>query len=372
MKTITLKTVGIKFILVILMALTSYDNYSQTRGNYYTLKDGDFFNMSVWGYNSETTPCDCVPDDDGYCLINIPPNRIVHIKHVITTNCNIYIGSNSYLSIEAGGKLILFGNASMIGDGFLRIDPGGELNVGGDVNLTGNSTVWNDGLLTIGGDLTIDGSGLLCGEGVLDVNGTITGGPPCSSMSVLPITLTYFRGEVNRNAIDLYWETASELNNKYFEVEKSRNGREYFVIDKVKSKSVEGNSSGYLKYTVTDEEPFHGMQYYRLKQIDFDGNFIYSSAISINFSKRSSSFNFYPNPNKGELFIAFDNAENKEALLTIKNALGEIVLSKNIMFNSENGTNSSIIPEAIPSGTYYCNLVYDNTLYSQKIILLPK
>lgn len=371
MKTITLNAVGIKFILTVLMALTCYFGYSQ-RGGYYTLKNGDFLNMSVWGYDSEITPCDCVPDNDGLCIIDIPPNKVVHIRHDISTYCGIYIGSNSYLVVEAGGKLTLFGTASMIGDGFFRIDPGAEVSIGGDVNLTGNSTVWNDGLLTIGGNLTIEGSGLLCGDGVLDVNGTITGGPPCGSMTILPITLTYFRGEVNRNNIDLYWETASELNNEYFEVEKSRNGREYFVIEKVKSKSIEGNSSSNLKYTVTDEEPFHGLQYFRLKQIDFDGNIHYSSAISINFSKRSSTFHFYPNPNKGELFIAFDNAEDKEALLTIKNALGEIVLSENIILNTSNGTNTSIIPNVIPSGTYYCNLIYDNTLYSQKIILLPK
>lgn len=371
MKTITLLVVRIKFILTILMALSSSSSFSQ-RAGYYTLKDGDFLNMSVWGYDSQVTACDCVPDNDGVCGIDIPANKIVHIRHHITSSCDIYIGANSYIAVEPGGRLTLLGSASMIGDGYLTIEPGGEVNIGGLLHLKGNSTVWNDGLLTIGGDLTITDSGLLCGSGVLQLSGTITDDPPCSSMSILPITLTYFRGEVNRKNIDLYWETASELNNEYFEVEKSRNGREYFVIEKIKSKSIEGNSSSNLKYTVTDEEPFHGMQYYRLKQIDFDGNFHYSSAISINYSKRSSTFNFYPNPNKGELFIAFDYAEEKEALLTIKNALGEIVLNKNIMFNTTNGTNSSIIPDAIPSGTYYCNLIYDNTLYSQKIILLPK
>lgn len=372
MKTITLQSVGIKFILAILMILTSYFGYSQ-RGGYYTLKDGDFLNMSVWGYNSEITSCDCVPDDDGLCIINVPANKIVHIRDSITTSCNIYIGANSYLSIEAGGKLILFGSASMIGDGFLQIDPGAEVSIGGDVNLTGNSTVWNDGLLTIGGNLTIEGSGLLCGNGILDINGTITGGPPCGSMSILPITLNYFRGEVNQNKIDLYWETASELNNECFEVEKSRNGREYSVVEKVKSQAYDGNSSSNLKYTVTDANPLHGLSYYRLKQIDLDGNSYYSNAISINFSRKSGShINFYPNPTKGELFIAFDNVGDKEALLMIKNALGEIVLSENITLNTSNGINTSILPNVIPSGTYYCNLIYDNTLYSQKIILLPK
>lgn len=373
MKTITLRAVGIKFILALIMVLTSHFSYSQ-RNSYYTLKDGDFLNMSLWGYNSQTSACDCVPDDDGVCGINVPANRIVHIRDSIHTGCDIYIGANSYIWIEAGGKLILNGGASMIGDGYLQIDPGAEVYIGGNVTLTGNSTVWNNGLLTIGGDLTIEGSGLLCGDGILDVNGTISGGPPCGSMTILPISLTYFRGEINQNKIDLYWETASELNNESFEVEKSRNGKDYVIIDKVKSQAIEGNSGRNLKYTISDENPLHGLSYYRLKQIDLDGNFHYSNAISINFSRKSGlpHIIFYPNPTKGELFISFDNIENTDVMLMIKNSLGEVVLNENISLNTSDGINSSIIPNSIPSGTYFCNLVYGGRLYSQKIVLLPK
>lgn len=372
MKTITLLAVRIEFILTILMALSSNSSFSQ-RAGYYTLKDGDFLNMSVWGYDSQVTPCDCVPDNDGACRIDIPANKIVHIKHNITSSCDIYIGANSYISVEAGGKLTLTGAASMIGDGYLRIDPGGEVNIGGLLHLKGNSTVWNDGLLTIGGDLTITDSGVLCGSGIVQLSGTITDDPPCNSMTILPISLTYFRGEVNRSQIDLYWETASELNNSHFEVEKSRDGRHYFTLERIKSQAIDGNSSGNLKYTVTDSEPFHGLSYYRLKQVDLDENFSYSSAISINFSKKSMPhIKFYPNPTKGELFIELDDAYSKEALLIIKNALGETILTENISLSSSNTLNHSLIPEGIPSGTYYCNLFYDNILHAQKIILLPK
>lgn len=369
MKTIRLLKARIKFMLILLMFTISYSANAQ-RGQYHTLRDGDFLETNTWGFNSTNIECGCYPDDDGACIVNVPANKLVNIYHDITTNCGIYIGANSDIVVHAGGSLTLLGSASMIGDGYLLIEEGATVSVGGNVNLTGNSTVWNNGLFVVGGNLNIDGSGLLCGTGTLVVDGEITG-EYCNSM-VLPVTLLYFSGEINENKINLYWETASESNNDYFDIEKSSDGRNYTLLMRVESKADKGTSNSNLNYFAIDEDPIKGISYYRLKQTDLDKKSRYSSIISIDYLNKKSDVSFFPNPNNGELFVNYINLENKDALLTIKNALNNIVFSGTINADASKGNKIFSMPEEIPSGIYFCTLTVNDKTYSQKIILLPR
>lgn len=370
MKTLRLFKARIRFLLILLMVSISHFCYSQ-RTQYYSLVDGDFLETNVWGLNSVIDPCGCYPDDDGQCIINIPANKLVNIYHNLTTNCGIYIGSNSDVVIHSGGSLTLLGEASMIGDGYLKVEQGGTLTVGGNVHLTGNSTVWNDGLFNIGGNLQIDGSGLLCGSGVLTVEGEMTGTPPCGTI-ILPITLTYFKGEVDENKINLYWETASESDNAYFDIEKSADGRNYSLFMRIDSKADNGNSSDKLSYFAADEDPINGISYYRLKQVDLDRTYKYSSIISINYLSKESTVSFFPNPNHGELFVNYINLENKDAVFTIKDVMNNTVFNGNLAIEVAKGNKVLSIPDEIPSGIYVCTLTINDKTFSQKIILLPR
>lgn len=372
MKTIRLLKAQIRFMLVLLMVALSNSYFAQKGGGYFSLKNGDFLNVEgVWG-TSTTTSCNCVPDDDGVCRIDIPSNQLVHIRHTITSSCTIYIGANSYVIVEAGGFLSLSGGADMIGDGFLQIDQGGSVSVDGDVNLGGNSTVINNGYMNIGGNLTITGSGYMCGNGVLEIDGTITGGPPCNTLIILPIELLYFKGEVNENKIDLYWETLSESNNDYFEIERSSDGHKYTSLMRIDSKADKGNSSSSLSYSAVDEAPIKGISYYRLKQIDLDKKVNYSGIISVNLLSKEFSVNVFPNPNNGELFINYSEIENKNVTLTIKNTLNTVIFSGVVSADASKGNKIFTIPEETPSGIYLLNLSVNDKTFSQKIILLPR
>ncbi len=370
MKTITLKILRIKFVMVALMVI-AFTSYSQT-GDYFSLQNGDFLNYNSWGYNSQIENCGCIPDDDGICNITIPANKTVYVRHALNTSCNMLIGANSILIVESNGSLTLYGPASMIGDGLFQLDAGAVVNIGGNLDLTGNATVINNGFLTIGEDLTFAGSSLLCGTGVLDVIGNITGGAPCASMSILPIELIYFKGTLNHNTVELIWETASELNNDFFEIEKSSDGIDYTLVKRIDSKAIDGNSSSKLKYITTDESPFEGISYYRLKQTDLDRQNKYSTIIAIDFSKKAFDIAFFPNPNKGELFVQYTSIENKTAVMILRNAMDKIVYSKDLEMNSVSHNGALVIPDEIPSGIYYCTLLIDDKSYTQKIILLPK
>lgn len=97
-----------------------------------------------------------------------------------------------------------------------------------------------------------------------------------------------FKG--NNDAVNLSWSTASEVNNDYFEIERSENGKEFSVIASVEGN---GNSSAVSTYQYTDSKPLNGTSYYRLKQVDFDGQYEYSVIRAVNIA---AAYFVYPNP----------------------------------------------------------------------------
>ncbi len=98
----------------------------------------------------------------------------------------------------------------------------------------------------------------------------------------LPVTFLNFDGVIRNNQTLLTWSTASERNNKGFDVEKSADGQTFSSIGFVAGN---GTSSNVNNYTFSDDKLVSGNNYYRLKQIDLDGNFHYSSTIKLEFSK---------------------------------------------------------------------------------------
>jgi hypothetical protein len=102
----------------------------------------------------------------------------------------------------------------------------------------------------------------------------------CSSCA-LPIELIEFNGYSNNQVNVLNWVTASEINNDYFTLEKSRSGIYWEEIVKIDGA---GNSNTITSYEYVDQKPFPQNNYYRLKQTDFDGNSEYFKIIYINKS----------------------------------------------------------------------------------------
>jgi hypothetical protein len=94
----------------------------------------------------------------------------------------------------------------------------------------------------------------------------------------LPIELLYFKGSVYNSDNILHWSTASEDNNDYFTIEKTKDGIDWEIVTR---ESGGGNSSNQLYYSSVDENVESIINYYRLKQTDYDGRFKYSDIISI-------------------------------------------------------------------------------------------
>ena len=146
----------------------------------------------------------------------------------------------------------------------------------------------------------------------------------------LPVKLLYFNATNESNLGQINWATASEINNDYFNIEKSPDGTNFKIIGKIYGA---GNSQQILKYAFTDSNLLQGLNYYRLKQTDYDGKFSYSPVDVISYSseqKESVSLNIYPVPAFDFINIDINSQTDLETPLRIINIFGKIVVEKNV------------------------------------------
>ena len=126
----------------------------------------------------------------------------------------------------------------------------------------------------------------------------------------LPIELLSFNAELKGTYVDLDWETATEINNDYFVVERASENLDWKPILTVTGA---GNSNSLLSYSEKDREPLEGLSYYRLKQVDYDGQFSYSDPVAIfnNQIENSDEVFMYPNPSSaGSVFLRIPEVMN--------------------------------------------------------------
>lgn len=159
------------------------------------------------------------------------------------------------------------------------------------------------------------------------------------------MTLRDFSGEVlfaNRNATKLVWQTATEYQNAGFEIEKSLDGLKFQKIGFVKG---QGSTDG--DYAFIDSD-FDQKAYYRLKQLDEDGNFTYSKTIALAVENgKNTRLEVYPNPSTDGRFIV-KSGELPECLQVI-NVQGQVIEQKNTPLS----INSQIDLSGQPSGVYW-------------------
>lgn len=178
---------------------------------------------------------------------------------------------------------------------------------------------------------------------------------------LLPVNFISFNGELNGDEALLTWSTTNEINNKGFEIEKSYDGKTFDDVGFVKST---GNSSVVNNYSFTDVKVLAGSNYYRLKQMDNDGRFNYSSTIKIDYSK--FSWSILGNPSNNEwLQLQLDKTVNISVQIVSLN--GRIIQTIH-KGNLTAGTYSIPLNLSVRAGIYVVNLIADNKQYSKKII----
>lgn len=155
---------------------------------------------------------------------------------------------------------------------------------------------------------------------------------PCVSITPLPVELVSFTGAATADGITLKWSTASEDNNSHFEVERSTDGKAFEKISQVQG---HGNSSVMLYYDHLDQRPKPGTNYYRLKQVDIDGQFEYSKIIAVNASESMAQelqVILSPNPcQTGNCEISLLNPnQQKEVQVQLQDLSGKVVYEQTV------------------------------------------
>jgi hypothetical protein len=182
-----------------------------------------------------------------------------------------------------------------------------------------------------------------------------------ASGSALPISLLSFKGEHAGSQNILTWATANELNNTGFEVQYSFNRTDFRRSAFVNSKATNGNSSSVLNYQYTDNKAPAGNVYYRLMQIDKDGQSSYSNVILIKGDKINAlTLNMiYPNPAKNVLNLVISSPENNNVNILITDLAGKKVYQQ--AFPIQNGGNNLDLDIAkLPAGTYFLKAACNN------------
>ena len=172
--------------------------------------------------------------------------------------------------------------------------------------------------------------------------------------AVLPISLLNFSGSKQQQSVVLNWQTANEINNDYFSLERSA-GSTFNEIAKV-------DASSKNSYSYIDNQPLNGKNYYRLKQVDKDGNFTYSQIVSVDFNE-ANKYVIFPNPVINDINIKGLNINSKYQF-TIVDAKGYNVAQ----LASNNISTYSWHVENLNTGFYYLNIISGNNITTLKFV----
>jgi hypothetical protein len=184
----------------------------------------------------------------------------------------------------------------------------------------------------------------------------------------LPVELLSFEATaVNNEYIKLNWSTATEINNDGFEVQKSTDGINFTKIGWVKGM---GNTTNKQDYLFNDMEAFDGVNYYRLKQIDYNGDFEYSPIVAATIRSNGGfqMADLYPNPARDiiNLDLMMHNLGNIK--YTVYNTIGQPVLVETGVMTK--GKNTVQINTAnLPAGTYMLTVEQADKVETKRFVV---
>lgn len=195
--------------------------------------------------------------------------------------------------------------------------------------------------------------------GTINYGTNTAGGTQTISCSALPVGLLYFNGKNEGNENVLEWCTATETNNDFFTVERSYNGEEFVPLGVIEGA---GNSDHQLRYQYTDSSPLHGLNYYRLKQTDFNSQFSYSGLIAVDYEEENTLI-IFPNPVSDRLRVEASPGSVAE----IRNAQGVLMLMQKCDDISES---LEFDTSTLAPGIYFVTVCAAQRRWKQQIVKL--
>ena len=169
----------------------------------------------------------------------------------------------------------------------------------------------------------------------------------------LPVTITSLTGQRVGSKISLHWTTATEINNKGFEIERSADGLRFIKVMYLATNAPGGNSTASISYDADDIAPMSGVNYYRIKQIDKDGKATYSNAVAVRGLPVSllTLGTLYPNPAKEKITAYFQSPVAVDITVIISDMTGKVI-RKQAAGLSVGDNNVALDVNTLPPGSY--------------------
>ncbi|MEO1257372.1 MAG: T9SS type A sorting domain-containing protein [Bacteroidota bacterium] len=218
-------------------------------------------------------------------------------------------------------------------------------------------------------DIVSPNAAASCGSGVC--SRTATGVSSFSPFGVgeansLPVELIDFQAKVQEGrTVLLDWRTATELNNEGFEIERSINGKNWERLGFVAGT---GTTFENQQYNFTDARPFSGMNYYRLKQMDFDGAFAYTNIISVIVDVKTNRLSVFPNPAINETTLALETDYIGEATLSLYDFMGQRVKTQTVFLEGI-AFRISMDLVGLPGGVYLVEVHANREYWQERLVL---
>lgn len=186
----------------------------------------------------------------------------------------------------------------------------------------------------------------------------------CNYTAPLPVELINFKGVQEENNIELSFTTASEKNNDYFTIERTTNGVDWEVVNRVKGNGTTDKASF---YSVLDRNAVNGKNYYRLSQTDFDGASKIYKIIAVNYNAMSTiNYTIYPNPTSNKwINIAYESKSSSPVKCFVYTMQGQQI--EEYTLNASNETMQFELPSQ--NNIYMIELIQDNQIIARERII---
>ncbi|CAN5416554.1 hypothetical protein BH11BAC2_BH11BAC2_08260 [soil metagenome] len=217
------------------------------------------------------------------------------------------------------------------------------------------------------------GTGVTSGVGTVAALGVNTFSPIVlvSGSGALPIKLLNFDVRVENKIGKLDWSTSEEKDNDYFIIERSKDAKSFSKIGRIEGA---GNSNTVQNYSFEDSQPYPGINYYRLKQTDFNGDFSYSPIKSIRLDDKISSEaqikvnSVGPNPFKSNFSVNYQSATEKQIEFSLYNSSGQKVFHESTNASSGDNKFDYVDENHLPPGNYILNVISGTEKLTIKLI----
>ena len=308
---------------------------------------------------------------DRYAPVSLQLNNIVGPQTIVAGFSKSMNGAAP--NTTAGGKAV----TSLLNAGIWTITPNAALTAGSYIiNLVGRG--YSNGVADAANYVVVKRNNVSSAWGFYGDNGNATQSAGVVSVTAgnitgfsdfaigiasgavpttLPVKLVDFTARATGQSVLLNWETASEINNDKFLIERSKDAKHFEPLAELKGKGLPA------RYEFRDVLPINGINYYRLNQLDLDGTFTYSAIKPVRFALEQEAVRIYPNPVVNGFTVR--NSAKDITALTLVDVSGKA-------FHLSYANDTVAVPAHISNGTYFVKISYSDGSKSQQKIIVKR